>query len=145
MAARRRGSDPDQLAAAADEVWKGLGADDWGEAFAAHPRIGDRATSSRWSTQEQAGAADADAEVQRALLEGNTAYEDRFGHVFLIRATGRSAPEMLSALQERLANDPDTELTVAAEQQAEITRLRLDKLLREGGDGPVGREPKEAT
>jgi OHCU decarboxylase len=108
------------------------------EALSAHPRIGQRAagasTEADWSRQEQASVQDsvgeADAEVQAALEEGNRVYEQRFGHVFLIRASGRSAEELLAALRQRLANDPDTEWDVVAEELREITRLRLERLLQ---------------
>jgi OHCU decarboxylase len=118
---------------AADAVWAGLTPQDWLEAFTAHPRIGERRPTGdprRWSAGEQAGAAGADAVVLDALAEGNRAYEQRFGRVFLICATGRSAAEMLADLRQRLGHDPETELRVAAEEQRKITRLRLDKLVR---------------
>jgi allantoicase len=137
LAARRPFGSPEALFAAADEVWAGVDREDVLEAFDAHPRIGDRSAShadagaTRWSSGEQAGTASAEEATLAALHEGNLAYEARFGHVFLIRAAGRSADEMLAALRERLDNDPATELQVAAEQQRQITALRLDKLLRE--------------
>ena len=82
-----------------------------------------------WARREQAGAADAAAATLAALAQGNVTYEERFGHVFLISATGKPADEMLGALRGRLSNDPATELRVAAEEQAKITRLRLNKLV----------------
>ena len=82
-----------------------------------------------WARREQAGAADGAAATLAALAQGNVMYEERFGHVFLISATGKTADEMLGALRGRLSNDPATELRVAAEEQAKITRLRLDKLV----------------
>ena len=130
MVAHRPFGSPERLAAAAEEVADTLGPDDWRQAFAAHPRIGERGDG--WSAREQAGAAAADAATRQALVDGNRRYEERFGHVFLIRAAGRSADEILAALHARLDHDPDTELRVAAAQQREITRLRLDTLLREG-------------
>jgi allantoicase len=132
VAAARPFADVDALHRAAEQVWDGLAPDDWQEAFAAHPRIGDRHTEARWAADEQAATRTAEEETLAALAEGNRAYEERFGHVFLIRASGRSADEMLAALRERLANDPDTELHIAAGQQREITALRLDKMLRDG-------------
>jgi allantoicase len=147
VAARRPFRTVDHLREVADEVWAALEPDDVTEAFAAHPRIGERAADSveaqaaghaRWSAGEQAGTADAAEATRAALAEGNRAYEERFGRVFLIRAAGRSAEEMLAALEERLRNDPETELEVATEQQRQITQLRLDKLLREP---PAGRPP----
>jgi allantoicase len=133
VAARPFGS-PGALLAVADEVWAGLTDDDHREAFAAHPRIGERSDSA-WSTREQAGAAGAQDGVLERIAEGNVAYEARFGHVYLVRAAGRSAEELLALLEERLGNDPAAELVVAAGQQAEITRLRLERWLREGSIG----------
>jgi allantoicase len=137
VAARRPFATFAALTEAADAVWRGLGPDDWRQAFSAHPRIGER-TGSPWSQREQAGTAAADPGILEALAEGNRAYEDRFGHVFLICATGKTAEQMLSALHERLGNDPDTELRVAAEEQHRITRLRLDALVRPPTDPPAG-------
>ncbi|WP_370324376.1 allantoicase [Euzebya sp.] len=134
MTARRPFGSPESLLAAADEVWEGLTADDHLEAFAAHPRIGER-SASRWSTAEQSGTAGAPEAVLDRLAAGNAAYEQRFGHVFLIRAAGRSAEEVLEALTARLGNDPEAERRIAAEQQREITRLRLEALLAEGRPG----------
>lgn len=119
----------DALQAVASEVWRGLGRADWLEAFGGHPRIGERAGSA-WSRQEQAGAAGADAAVLAALAAGNADYERRFGHVFLVCATGLGAEQMLGMLRERLGNDPETELRVAAGEQEKITALRLAKLVR---------------
>lgn len=130
VAAARPFADAAALAASADEVWATLGPDDWLEAFAAHPRIGGRAATVSWSGEEQAGVGEADPGVLGALVEGNLAYERRFGHVFLISASGHKAEELLAALRERLDNDPETELRVAASEQRKITRLRLDRLLR---------------
>ena len=134
MAARRPFADVAALLAAADEVWWALGPDDWHEAFRAHPRIGERkaapaqgARAASWSAQEQAGAAGDD--VAAALAEGNRAYEERFGHIYIVCATGKTADEMLAILRARLANDAATELRAAAAEQAKITRLRLEKLL----------------
>jgi allantoicase len=134
MVARRPFASVGELRDVAGRVWDDLGPDDHREAFAAHPRIGERSASG-WSSAEQAGAASAEEATLRSLEEGNRAYEERFGHVFLIRAAGRSAEEMLAALEERLGNDADTELRVAAEQQRQITERRLDRLLREGRAG----------
>jgi allantoicase len=119
----------DALLQTADDVWAGLAADDLREAFAAHPRIGERGGSA-WAWGEQAGAEGAPDEILRALEAGNREYEERFGHVFLVNATGKSAEEMLEALRERRGNDPEAELAEAAEQQRQITRIRLEKLVR---------------
>jgi 2-oxo-4-hydroxy-4-carboxy-5-ureidoimidazoline decarboxylase len=134
LTARRPFASAEELFAAAEEVWNGLGRDDWLEAFAAHPRIGDVetlrkkfATTAAWCAGEQAGVAGAAEETLQALAEGNRRYEDRFGHIFIVCATGKSAAEMLALLRERLGNDPAEELRVAAAEQAKITRLRLEK------------------
>jgi OHCU decarboxylase len=129
VAAGRPYADLAALQRAADEVWLGLGPEDWLEAFAAHPRIGEAGgASADWSRQEQAGVGGA-TDVQERLARGNADYEARFGHVFLISAAGRDAPEILAALTERLGNDPATELRVAAEEHRRITRLRLERLM----------------
>jgi len=109
----------------ADTIWAGLTPSDYLEAFAAHPRIGERAGSA-WSAQEQAGVADTE---RSRFLELNRAYEARFGYIFIICAAGRSGAEMLSELQRRLRHGPVEELAIAAEEQRRITRLRLEKLV----------------
>jgi allantoicase len=119
----------EELFAAADRVWWALDRDGWLEAFAAHPRIGERGSGGRWSAAEQARAAQADPATLRALADGNRDYEARFGHVYLVSASGRGAGELLADLRARLGNDPATELRVAAAEQAKITRLRLERLL----------------
>jgi 2-oxo-4-hydroxy-4-carboxy-5-ureidoimidazoline decarboxylase len=112
-----------------------LGLDDSGidQALAAHARIGERrhgsSTEDRWSRSEQAGALAVDTDVQQRLADGNRRYEARFGRVFLIRAAGRSAEEMLAALEERLGHDDDTERDVVRRELAEIVRLRLTKVV----------------
>jgi allantoicase len=111
----------------ADRIWWSLGREDWLEAFAAHPRIGEK--GSRWSEEEQAGARGAEAETLAALVAANRTYESRFDHIFIVCATGKSAGEMLALLQERLGNDPEAELRIAAEEQRKITQLRMEKLL----------------
>ncbi len=123
VAARPFASDA-ALFAAAERAWWDLGPEHWREAFAGHPRLG--ASDTR---REQAGLDGASAAMRRALAEGNRAYEERFGHVFLLCATGKSAAEMLAELTRRLANDPGRELRIAAGEQAKITRLRLEKLV----------------
>lgn len=111
----------------ADQIWRSLAPRDWLEAFRRHPRIGERGEDA-WARQEQSGAADASDVIQRELAEGNQKYEERFGHVFLISATGLTVNAMLSELKRRLANDPEREIETAALEQAKITRLRLEKL-----------------
>lgn len=123
----------------AEEIWWSLGPDDWREAFAHHPRIGERqskvaqdARASGWSAGEQRGVASASFDVRSALADGNVEYERRFGHIYLVSAEGKSAEVLLELLHTRLENDPVTELEVAAAEQAKITRSRLLKLT-EGG------------
>jgi 2-oxo-4-hydroxy-4-carboxy-5-ureidoimidazoline decarboxylase len=105
------------------------------QALAAHARIGERRSGTgredSWSRTEQAAALVADDDIVARLAEGNRRYEERFGHVFLIRAAGRSAEDMYAALQERLDNDKDTERSVVRQELAEIVRLRLTKLVSE--------------
>jgi 2-oxo-4-hydroxy-4-carboxy-5-ureidoimidazoline decarboxylase len=127
MAARRPFANAEQLYRVADEVWWSLEGSDWLEAFSHHPRIGERAAG--WAQDEQAGVRKASSNTLGTLADRNHEYERRFGHVFLICATGKRADEILQQLEQRLANDPATELRVAAGEQAKITRLRLEKLL----------------
>src|SRR5881296_2557283 len=108
------------------EVWRGCGCG--GDRYDPG-RISELAPRHRGARREQAGADGAAVATLDALARGNFTYEQRFGHVFLISATGKTADEMLGALRGRLSNDPATELRVAAEEQAKITRLRLDKLV----------------
>lgn len=127
MVAGRPYADDRSLTDAADHVWWDLEREDWLEAFQAHPRIGERATDA-WAQREQSGVDAAEADVRRQLARGNAAYERRFGHVYLVCATGRSAAELLSDLESRLTNDAARELRIAATEQAKITRLRLERL-----------------
>ena len=120
----------------AEEIWWQLDETDWLEAFATHPRIGERETPNRasrqsaaWSAAEQRDVLAEDDSVLAALAEGNRRYEERFGRVFLVCASGKTAREMLETLKKRLANDEKTELREAAQQQLEITALRLKKWL----------------
>ena len=117
-----------ELLASAERVWWRLGRVDWLEAFAHHARIGEGAGDA-WSRREQAGMDGAGEDTRRALAQGNRDYEKRFGYVFLICATGKTAEQMLEALRGRLMHDPATELRIAAGEQASITRLRLDNLV----------------
>ena len=102
------------------------------KALADHPRIGERhagsGASAQMSGSEQAGVDPQDAEIQRRLAEGNAAYEERFDRIYLVRAAGRSAEEILALLEERLGNDPDTEIAVTSGQLREIALLRLEGL-----------------
>jgi allantoicase len=120
----------------ADKTWAALERADWLEAFRHHPPIGQKraqqpqsGTARKWSAAEQAGAQRGAPETLAALAAANAAYHAKFGHVFLICATGKTTENILSALQLRLQNDPQTELSLAAEEQRKITRLRLEKLL----------------
>ena len=121
--------DAAELQAAVDAAFSALSWDDIVESMNAHPRIGDRAPGGGWSAAEQSGAASASDQVRQALAEGNASYEQRFGHVFLICATGLSGPEMLTQLQARLDNDNETERAVVRRELLKITQLRTAKLL----------------
>jgi OHCU decarboxylase len=129
MSARRPFSDTLQLLAAADEIWWGLRNDDWLEAFASHPQIGGNGSAHRWSSQEQSGVQTAADETRRALALGNQRYLEKFGFIYIVCATGKSAEEMLQLLNQRISNDRETEIRIAAEEQSKITKLRLRKLL----------------
>lgn len=134
MAADRPYSSFDALVGHSDEVLAELTWPDVEEALAAHPRIGERATGdgieAGWSQQEQSGAMTAEESTAAALRAGNIEYEERFGHVFLICATGRTAEQMLAALRERLGHDADAERDVVRAELTAIVRLRLAKILR---------------
>jgi OHCU decarboxylase len=128
--------DVESMFETSDAIWWSLTREDWLEAFAAHPRIGSQrdvdkksGTEKAWSEGEQSGAARAEESVLAELARVNREYEARFGHIYIVCATGKSAPEMLAIARARLGNDPDTELRVAAEEQRKITRIRLTKLL----------------
>lgn len=136
MAQRRPFGSETELFAAAGEIWQNLAPEDWREAFSHHPKIGDLASlrakfasTRQWSEGEQAGVAGAGEDLLQALAEGNEAYEKTFGFIFIVCATGKSAGEMLALLQQRLPNDPELELKIAAAEQAKITKIRLEKLL----------------
>jgi 2-oxo-4-hydroxy-4-carboxy-5-ureidoimidazoline decarboxylase len=133
VTAARPLADAGALTRAADEAFAALGWADIEEALRAHPRIGDRSRGldreSSWSRMEQAGVIDADKDVTEALHEGNVTYEEKFGRVFLICATGLSAGQMLAALRERLGNDEAAEREVVRAELLKITHLRLTKLL----------------
>jgi 2-oxo-4-hydroxy-4-carboxy-5-ureidoimidazoline decarboxylase len=132
----------ERAAACADAIWRALTRADWLEAFAAHPEIGARSADkptqagAAWSAEEQAGAAAADEETRRRLADANRDYRARFGYIFIVCATGKTAAEMLALLDARFRNDPIDELKIAAEEQRKITRLRLNKLLEESPDIP---------
>ena len=136
VAALRPFWDVGQLLRIGRRVWSELPADDWLEAFRAHPRIGESkaeketgAEARRWAEGEQARARDATPETLDEMARANREYEARFGFIYIVCATGRTADEMLALLRERLGNDPETELRVASEEQWRITELRLKKFL----------------
>ena len=108
----------------AREEWFALGPPDWREAFDHHPRIGAQ-QGTEISAREQSGVASASDDVKRAIAAGNREYEQRFGYIYIVCATGKSADEMLTILRARLKNDPETEIRVAAEEHAKICDLRL--------------------
>jgi len=120
----------------AEEVWSECSEDDWREAFAHHPKIGDVesltqkfASTAQWASREQSGVSTAATETITALAEGNRLYEEKFGYIFIVCATGKSAEEILTLLQDRLKNDPEKEIKIAAAEQNKITQLRLQKLI----------------
>ena len=126
----------DALYEAAERTWHNLTEADWREAFAHHPKIGDVsalkekfASTATWAAGEQGAVKQALPETLEALAAGNAAYERKFGYIFIVCATGKSADEMLALLQARLPHDPSQEIHVAMREQAKITRLRLQKLL----------------
>jgi 2-oxo-4-hydroxy-4-carboxy-5-ureidoimidazoline decarboxylase len=136
MAARRPFTGEADLLAGCDHVWKSLPESDWMEAFLSHPRIGEspspafaRLRSAAWSGEEQRKVTTAGEDVKTALAEGQRAYEQRFDRIFIVCATGKSAPEILEILRRRLRNDETKELHEAAEQQRQIAHLRLKKWL----------------
>jgi allantoicase len=136
MVTSRPFATPVAVLSASDAAAAAAGADDWREAFRHHPRIGERAAeraqseaAQAQSVREQSAAQHASAADLAALADGNRAYQDRFGYVFIVCAAGKTAPEILSILRDRLKNDPETELRVAADEQRKITRLRLERLL----------------
>ena len=120
----------------ANEIWQSLEPTDWLEAFRSHPKIGEKKAagpvsekSRQWSGQEQSGVRQASQETVDSLATLNRVYEEKFGFIFIICATGKTSEEMLAALRERLENDATRELTIAAAEQGKITELRLRKLL----------------
>lgn len=128
-------ADEAALVAAADGAFDAMPREAWLEAFTSHPKIGDIkslrmkfAGNKEWSGGEQAGIAEADETVFQRLATGNDDYEQRFGYLFIVCATGKSAAEMLSLLEARLPNDDATELRIAAGEQRKITHLRLAKM-----------------
>lgn len=138
LALARPFADENSLFSASDEIWRGLSEADWDQAFRRHPRLGESnaskssgAQSSAWSAQEQGKIAGSDDSAKLELAEANRQYEKQFGRIFILCATGKTAAEVLEAIRRRLRNDRQTELLEAAEQQRQITRIRLRKWLSE--------------
>lgn len=136
VAKSRPYSSLETLVTSAHDVWWSLHQDDWLEAFRSHPKIGEKKAanavsdqSRQWSGQEQAGVGAASRETVDALAALNWAYEQKFGFIFIICATGKTSDQMLAALKTRLENEPATELPIAAAEQSKITELRLKKLI----------------
>jgi len=126
----------DEMLEISDRIWEECDVEDYMEAFEGHPRIGDveslakkYANTKGWAGGEQKGVEGADRDVIERLAKGNADYEERFGHIFIVCATGKTAAEMLALLEARMDNDPEHELQVAAGEQNRITRIRLKKLL----------------
>jgi 2-oxo-4-hydroxy-4-carboxy-5-ureidoimidazoline decarboxylase len=136
VSALRPFANENDLFDASDRVWATMKEPDWIEAFRAHPRIGERnveqatAQSKQWSSEEQASVDAAHSDTLAQLASGNQRYEELFGFTYIICATGKSAEEMLTILQRRLASNRQTELREAAEQQRQITQIRLRKWLQ---------------
>ena len=135
MIARRPFGSRSRLQQAARVEWLSLMKDDWLEAFSHHPQIGDRASlakrfpdTAQLSANEQSGVNNAGEAVLSALASENAAYKEKFGHIFIVCASGQTAEQMLAKLRARMPNDPETEIRIAAGEQAKITELRLDLL-----------------
>jgi OHCU decarboxylase len=134
IASRRPYARVDALHKAADSIWWKLERADWLEAFSHHPQIGDKPANGsesarQWAAGEQAGARGASDDVKARLARANRAYFEKFGYIYIVCATGKTAEGMLAILNQRLQNDLASEISIAAEQQRLITRIRLDKLL----------------
>lgn len=134
--ARRPYPSKDELLSTSDLLWQNLDKTDWLEAFSHHPKIGDVnslrekfASTSTWAEGEQKGVQSADEATLNGLAQGNAEYEEKFGYIFIVCATGKSAAEMLALLQARLPNTAEAEIAVAMQEQNKITRIRLEKLL----------------
>jgi OHCU decarboxylase len=137
MAAARPFASLEAMKAAAARVWSALGEADWDEAFRAHPEIGGKKAdgpqtlrSASWSAGEQAQVPEAAETTRLGLAEVNARYRERFGRIYIVCATGKTADELLAIARARLENPPDVELRAAAEEQRRITELRLEKLVR---------------
>ena len=136
MVSARPYLDLNELISKSDRVWWSLNPQDWLEAFHSHPKIGEKkaaaeqaAVAQQWSEDEQSGIRNSEQQTLDALAKLNWAYEEKFGYIFIVCASGKSSEEMLAILRGRLQNNPDEELPIAAAEQAKITELRLRKLL----------------
>jgi OHCU decarboxylase len=136
MVSRRPFFSRDAVLHGADDEWSATGERDWLEAFSHHPRLGEKAAlagdsmvARGWSASEQSAVAAAGADARIGLARLNEEYERRFGFIYIVCATGKSADELIELAHRRIQNDRDTELRIAAEEQRKITRLRLEKLL----------------
>ena len=138
MAEERPFASQEELLTCAEKTWWSLKETDWLEAFRSHPKIGEQKAagkvsiaSQKWSQQEQSGLSDAALDTRRELAHLNQEYEQRFGYIYIVCATGKSPEQMLSNLKRRMDNAPAEELRVAAAEQAKITKLRLKKLVEQ--------------
>ena len=129
MLASRPFRDAAALHASAEAIWTSLTPADWLEAYSQHPSIG--ANAAGWSRQEQSGMSEASRDTAETMRKANEEYERKFGWIFIVCASGKSAEDMLHLLQQRIENDPAKELRIAASEQSKIMHLRLDKLLAE--------------
>jgi len=128
--------DSDQVNAKATEIWWKLDRQDWLEAFQSHPKIGEKKAAAQvsaeaegWSSKEQSGIKNSTTQTLDELAKLNAQYEQTFGFIFIICATGKSADEILAILKSRITNDIEIELPIAAGEQAKITEIRLGKLV----------------
>lgn len=138
MVAKAPFASKDQLLYFANYLWENAQEESWKEAFTHHPKIGDidslakkYASTKQWAQGEQKGMATADNTTLQELATGNAAYEKKFGYIFIVCATGKSAKEMLDLLNERLPNSEEDEIMIAMKEQQKITTIRLEKLLEE--------------
>jgi OHCU decarboxylase len=138
LAGERSFTSLEELQDKSESIWWSLTSDDWLEAFRSHPKIGERkaaitvaAEAQKWSEQEQASVGGSAGETLELLAELNQRYEAKFGYIFIVCASGKSAEEMLLLLRERLQNNQEDEIRIAASEQAKITALRIDKLIKQ--------------
>lgn len=137
LADERPFSSLEELIIESDRIWESATKEDILEAFSHHPKIGDLntmkekfASTKEWASNEQAGVQSANEQTLVELAKGNQAYEKKFGFIFIVCATGKSAEEMLTMLNARIHNQPDKEIQIAAQEQNKITHLRLKKLFK---------------